>query len=1028
MGTDVMGVQKKKQASTSAQKKTIKQLARELDVPVAEISKAAQKELGLTKKKADGDYLLSPAQCRTIRMSFRKPESPDQTPLETPSDPDSEEEEERPSLEVKPDPMTVDSETVFRDSKYHVLLHPDVSKELDKYEHLRKRMGVVLPHLAAHGRTTRVKPCTGKNKGWRRSQLQGNHFYLWWTPQGSPQAKELELPPFGVLVRAIRHHDDHNPLSAGKLGEYEGLQHDELTADGIVEAPWTAEQLEFVEAQDPVRLIYGKPGSGKTTTLWKAVVERSEGRVLYLTWSRRLTEHAEEWFESNTSKEVEVVARHFTSFLGEIRGSDVPTQLLEESHLKFEAVLKSASLGAKDLGPWSKYKDALYAEIRAVLLGRAIPGGDGVSPEGAGPYWRLSDDEYKKLRGNQKNIGKPAAESLTKIVKHLERVPDFADVYPELHAATEGYKRLSEGILPDGYDRFDRIVIDEVQDLTLLEFAVIIEFCHALGTLQGHSPCILIAGDHGQSVRPSGFDWGPVKDLLTKAVTKPKDFRLEENLRCPARITRVIDRVAEEYATLEKAMKPTKQGKHSGGQGDLESKLFHVDIQSMEQLSDLLQALDEIEDVVVITPHPEAPEWEGIPEHLIETIRTPASIKGLEYQSVCLLEPGKALNSLKAKAGGKDSSMLDEQERRTAIDRLRVALSRATESLAFVDVNASKSEREKSLRLLGEEAVSCRPEELPGNFIEGDIPPEELVTNRTQEARDLIDDYPGRAWRRVVQAVELLNLVKEQDICQEARSTLLLIGARLLIDGEPEGVTRNDIDAQSGAALKGMNSEFAEVAFNHLMSWSKTRDGSPCDLLNATLALEDSDDGDTNWLRPALKPVWQRLRDGIESSSENAGEASTYSGDVERWLALTGYEGDAGTKAKELRCLAVNTLLDAEDLSGAEGVLDKVTIETPEDFLLLGRLRESQGKFSEAGDAYNNAKSDPEAIRNWRNAGEWEKAHELTEGSEHEDTEWIIGLKDIVEKRPKNLSERLGSNERKLLGEVVETVTEDAAK
>ncbi len=90
---------------------------------------------------------------------------------------------------------------------------------------LRQRLGIVLQHLAAHGRTTVVKGCRDPaNRGWRRSPLGGSggmQYYLWWTVQGSAPARDITFPGCGgVLVRAVRHHDDHGRLDAGVLDDY----------------------------------------------------------------------------------------------------------------------------------------------------------------------------------------------------------------------------------------------------------------------------------------------------------------------------------------------------------------------------------------------------------------------------------------------------------------------------------------------------------------------------------------------------------------------------------------------------------------------------------------------------------------------------------------------------------------------------------------------------------------------------------------------------------------------------------------
>ena len=89
-------------------------------------------------------------------------------------------------------------------------------------------------------------------------------------------------------------------------------------------------------------------------------------------------------------------------------------------------------------------------------------------------------------------------------------------------------------------------------------------------------------------------------------------------------------------------------------------------------------------------------------------VLTPADAKGLEYQSVCVLDPGRVLARLEAATGRMathTSQALQEHEHRTAIDQLRVALSRATETLAFIDVAGDDDAHALSAELL-EDATS----------------------------------------------------------------------------------------------------------------------------------------------------------------------------------------------------------------------------------------------------------------------------------------------------------------------------------
>ena len=955
----------------------------------------------------------------------------------------------------------------LRDLRHPLWLHPEVSDHLRAWRHLYQRLGIVLQHLAAHGRTTVVKGCTDGNQGWRRSPLGGAggmQYYLWWAPQGSRAAKALALPEQAILVRAVRHHDDHAPLDAGHLDDYLPLSAPDHLDDDIAGRPWTDAQLDFIEDDSPVRLILGRPGSGKTTVLWRAVEARSGQRVLYLTWSSALTRHAEERFASFAPADAEVAARDFATFLGEACGADVARQTLAASRERFDAAV--TRLGREMAGPWKTRLDALHAEVRAVLLGRAIPGEAGcVTERGVA---RLSDAAYTRLRGDYDGVGTKAARALLKVARALP-ADAVRSVFPELAAAARAIERLRDDAVPEGFDAFDRVVVDEVQDLTLVETAVVVELCRAIARRHGRAPWLLLAGDAGQTVRPTGFDWGPLNDLLARRVRAPVRFHLDEHLRCPSRIAEVIDRASERYTDVVKEVRPTKQRRQVGGQ-HVDAHLVHVQVADRAAAVELLENLADADDVVVLAPGNDLPAW--VPDRLRDGVLTPAEAKGLEYQSVCVLDPGRVLAGLRPPERGYGTSTeLDQQARRTAIDHLRVTLSRATETLVFVDVEASEAEHDLSLGLLYD-AAPYDPEDLVDHFAHAEASPEERVLARTNDARALIDSAPGRAWLRARQAIRLLgepdlpNGVSDPVVRRDARTTLLATAARLLIDGPPSGVTPGEVHhtavdalgvrvdappARDPARVAGAGDApgprsgglpgrargyppaltAREGDVLHALSvWSASRTEPPFSLLEAVHALGEAAAPGEDWAGPALLPAAQALREGLTAGAADPRRAEDFAqGDVESWLRLTGYRGDTAARARVLRARAFDAVLKAagEDASAAErrwcrAQAEAVLAEIAPDPLRLGRLREAQGRTEEAAAAYDQAGASKDVLRLWRNAGAWERAVELADGEIRDDLRWLIELEALVARRPDQQNRRLRNGERDRLERLLDTV------
>ena len=109
---------------------------------------------------------------------------------------------------------------------------------------------------------------------------------------------------------------------------------------------------------------------------------------------------------------------------------------------------------------------------------------------------RLSDAAYRDRRADTAWAGQRRARC-SRSFGAIE-TDAFGRIFPELAAATT---RLRDDELPEGIDKIDRIVVDEVQDLTVLETAVVVKLCLAIGRRRRHAPWLLAAGDDGQTVR-----------------------------------------------------------------------------------------------------------------------------------------------------------------------------------------------------------------------------------------------------------------------------------------------------------------------------------------------------------------------------------------------------------------------------------------------------------------------------------------------------------------------------------------------
>lgn len=829
-------------------------------------------------------------------------------------------------FDFPPDPPGDYDHFGYRPPNHPVLLHEDVPDYVENDVQLRKRLGLVLQHLTAHGRTSIVKGCSGVNQGWRRSPLggrRGMQYYLWWAPDGSRPTSAVKLAKDHgdgrIWVRAVRHHDDHRPLTIGlDDSDYYSIRQNDIAShdDTFINPPDTENQARFVRDHNSVRVVHGHPGSGKTTTLWKAIEARDNQSVLYVSWSRELTNLAAERLSTFAPSGVSVTTRDFLTLMGEICGYDVKRVGHEQSCAAFRQALVKTRSRPADLGVWASREDVIYAEVRAVLLGRAIPDGPGCtyidSPTGETRLSRLTDAEYARVRGGRNGVGDRAARSLLTVAERLQRhsMAELETAFPELAAATDSVRRLRQDHLPRGFDEFDRVVVDETQDLTLAEITVITELCRAIALRHGSAPWLLLAGDEGQTVRPSGFEWSLLNSLLSSTLAAPRRFTLDTTLRSPRRIAEVIQRASRLYqhTGLERRLRPADQ-RHEPGGDPTDAQLFYVDVPSVEEAIRLLDRLNDMTDIAIVTPGNDAPDW--LPNRLVDMALMPAVVKGLEYQSVCVLEPGPTLQRLET--GGdprSDAPEIEAHSRRTAVDRLRVALSRATENLAFIEISPDDATRMSGMSLLGD-ATTYSPDDLIEYLANPDMLLEIIVPDLINRVRELIDTAPGRAWQLAGQAVRLIGIsdspgaVSDAATRREAHTTLLSTATRMLVDGLPTRVSRSQVAVQAEQSATQLDERESAEAFRRLDEWTQDRESSALGLLNATLALGEYGD----WLKEALPTISQAVRESVERCADSVDEAEHFGGNVEGWLALSGFRGDVAPRSRELRIRAATALL-----------------------------------------------------------------------------------------------------------------------
>ncbi len=649
-----------------------------------------------------------------------------------------------------------------------IFCHQEFLEKLAEHskDGIGKRTAFLLQRLAVDAQRLHYKTTHGLNRGWRRSRLggggHGSHFYAWWAPKNAIPLKEspefADVPDGALFLRDIRHHDDHSLLSPQSFeANYLPVSVQDLRREEYAPLPWTQTQVRFATARQSVRLLKGHPGSGKTTALLHAVDSCAAERVLYVTYSHNLAILAREYFDRYCSSQKTFHVITFPDLVRQVLGSDLqPGPSLAESRKRFAHDIAPF---ARNTGAWMSAPTALYDELHAHLVGDALPVEVGRFVACDTP--RVPDSSYRERR--IRHLGSSPTGAALDAAARLEKLDASATLaeryFPQINLAWKAVEHLKTAKDPSWLN-FDCIAVDECQDLTPIETFLIIELNRRINAQRKTAAPLLISGDEAQTVRPTDFEWGWLSDMLHARLTTPSEFKLSANLRSPQRIAQLVNRVWDLYSFLEKQERPSGTGL-AEIEDDATDQLLYCSATPGPDLNELLTVLSAREGLAIITLEDTVPKY--VPEAAQAGVLTVSEAKGLDFNSVCVLDPGRTLERIMKDDGRfRATADIEGLRRRLAIDQLRVALSRPTERLFWLDITPADSVVRQSIQFLngrdGQHVVaSCVASALLKTLEENDLDLEERVQRCQTDARQYLEVKPEMAWSRAHQAITLLG-------------------------------------------------------------------------------------------------------------------------------------------------------------------------------------------------------------------------------------------------------------------------------
>lgn len=923
-------------------------------------------------------------------------------------------------------------------------VHADVSEKAESTPVIAHRLSLVMSQLAAHGATSVASGGGRQADGWRRSPLGGEgreHYYLWWRRRGeSPGAPGSAAEE--ILLRAI-HAGEGSPRleTEAEPGDYL-LIDDALGLEATAGAwPWTPEQIDFALGTETVRLIEGRPGAGKTTALWLAIDAREEETILYLTWSRALVNTAREHFAAFAPASTTVQALEYREFLETAAGAAIATDERDAA----KAAIRESLAESREM-----QTELLETELRGVMYGRAAGGRFGETPAAAAGepprLARLQPDEYRDERARQWRNETAALET---VAERLSRIsPETAArAFPELAAAATAARKLRAGEVPSKLAGVNRIVIDELQDLTLVELWPVLELFKEIDR-RGRTPRLLAAGDAAQTVRASGFDWSRYSAAIGhELATRPASFALETSARAPARIAEVLERLRGRYTEIEKGQRPTRQQPAAGGDESLQADLAHVSLTDGEEARNTVKRLAAEPLVAILQPDPEPAAW--IDAETAALTIDPEGAKGLEYRTVCVLDAGRMLARIEGKTGR------NEKRRgrvgaaaRMLLDRLNVACSRATGQLVVLDVDDGTNDR--TTELLGEEAAEYAADEIVALVADDDLTPAARARLYLAEAEVLADEQWERAWQRAEQATRLLGppelpgTVADTADRAEIRTRALALAATRLFEHYHAGTIPAyeslamtvEIDGpEPGTDAYGVYDleKGVMVGLSQVASTGNPAQGFFV-LLELLRELEEITTESGFWPRNALERWGPLLAPRMQDHADEATTAKLVTEwDARAWLRVLRHSADSEDLAVKCGATAFNRIMEtrrktasAEEravlLVEAENVLRQSAYPNTE---AKATMLEERERFREAAAWYRMAGKAEDEVRCLRLAGAWEEAREKSaaeDGAANADLKWLAELQRHADHRPEGLTERLANPELDRLFDVVREI------
>jgi len=650
-------------------------------------------------------------------------------------------------------------EAILKPSRVrNVFIHEDFLSWLHNPEigqQFKRKARFQIKNLLARGYCPNAKSVVGAAKGWLRAALGGHggfQYYMWYVGHSSEIGQVLGLSVGQFAVRVVRHHDETGQfLDPGSLDtDYVAFTPTEIEGSGA-DLYYTENQKKVaISNRASVQTLRGYPGSGKTTCLWLTANHSSSRQILYITYSESLAREAREFFDAFSQEGVFIDVLTFSELVKHLADDrdDAPNLIsVEKAVERLISILPSR----KDLiGHWDGHIHELYAELHAHGVGRALPiefGGVQGTDQTC-----LDAETYRRLRTD--SLGKEMADSASDVLQYIKDQNQIGELF---QGPTRSRSLITDINEPptERLASVGTVLVDEVQDLTVVESLLILNVIAKIGNTSGVLPRMVFAGDESQTVRPTDFRWATLKNLITAVFGKLaviEDIGLEQNLRSPIQIAKFVEATRSQYSLFEKGYRPAGIT-YTEVNESLSGRLVYCLLRDDNEWGRLTESFSRLSRARMVYPGFTAPQDLSQSSSANTNIVTSSEVKGLDFDVIALVDAGVKQLELRQLLERRVNEPFADVFGRTMADQYRVAASRASEKLVLVDRNGSDHYSE-IVRLCDDRkglSVDLERVEIDQlmQILEEDLDQEALIRALVDDVKRIIDDQPEQAIFRV---------------------------------------------------------------------------------------------------------------------------------------------------------------------------------------------------------------------------------------------------------------------------------------